>query len=255
MTFRWAPVHHVVDLFHLMMAPDVTLINRHGDELIERARSIAATRFLLETDADVLFSLDSDISFSAEQVFQVCEQAMTHSIVGGLYPTRSTTRCRPAFQLLPDVPVIVGDDPTPIPVRSVGTGFLATHRRVFEAILQATGMQLQQCEGDRPFYPFYFPMVRPRGATWEWVGEDFSFNHRAADAGFKTYLNPAVRLKHYGERAFEFADIAPGPFNYPVRLSLGDDGMLKMEFPTNPEEPANSATLAPPIQPSLVLRP
>jgi hypothetical protein len=226
--YRWCDPQHAANLFELVLQPNVGLIHRGGDELIDRARSIAATRFLLETDADVLFSVDADVVFQPSDAIALCRQALDYSIVGGLYTTRYEQLCIPAVRPFPNRPFIAGADPTPIQVPSAATGFLAVHRRVLEAMVAQDDLPLTTSDDHPPFYPFYLPVV---SETQGWLGEDFSFCLRAQRAGFETYLNPSVVVKHVGSKTFHLEDGLPRPPRTEVpaiRVTMGDDGGFQL---------------------------
>jgi hypothetical protein len=208
-TYHGCDPDHALSVFELLMQPGVSIIYRGDDGILERARSIVATRFLQETDADVLLSIDADIIFRAADAVAIGQQAITHSMVGGIYTMRTPHGPWPVMRMYRDEPVVLSDDPTPIRVPAVGTGFLATHRRVFEAMIDRAGLQLQQSEGASPFYPFYLYAPAQVNGRWQWLGEDIAFCELARRAGFDTYVNPAIRLQHVGRKAFTLDDMLP----------------------------------------------
>lgn len=156
-----------------------------GDGLI-RARN-AAVKHLLSSDAEWLWTLDTDIGFPAGCLARLLAHTGTHRIVSGLYYTVLER----------------GDDgmgapsdwrPLPLAMKRVGNGFqeyggytdglmevdgvgagcLLVHRDVFTSI------------GDDGWYDLL--------GTW---GEDFSFCVRAADAGHKILCDPTIPLTHH----------------------------------------------------------
>lgn len=189
---------HVKCVHELLRSPNLIYDVKWGDALVDRARAIVATRFLRETDADVLVTIDSDIIFNPRDVWQIAAQAVSHDIVAGLYVTRSNTRCIPASHFWPDQPVDMADDPTPVPLRWAAGGFVATHRRVFERL----AADLPLCHASQPyaFYPFYQPFAFDDAESGDtlYLSEDWAFCERARQAGFGVYANPAVRLEHLG---------------------------------------------------------
>lgn len=216
-----------------MLKSPVTYAPAWNDALLCRARSKTATHFLLETGCDVHVSIDSDIVFDPESVMQIARQA--HELggpVAGLYVTRASgSLCRPTSIFEPDVPVELGTDPTPVPIKWAATGFLATPRRVFEALAK----DLPLCHRNEwwRFYPFYQPFwiesERDPGDML-YLSEDFAFCERARQAGFTVYLNPAVRLLHLGQHPFRIEDlgkeIEPA---MPVRMTYQQDGRYRYE--------------------------
>ena len=180
-----------------------------GDALIERARGISATYFMRHTKGDVHLSLDSDIvEFTKDAIDQMCEQAVKYDIVGACYITRSTMRTFPTSHFEEGIPVTFAGDPTPVPIKWAATGCLAVHRRVFEAMAETMPL-LHEADGERAFYPFYQTMVYddPQGGKLL-LSEDYAFCERAAQLGFKSYINPAIRVAHIGQYAHRLEDLA-----------------------------------------------
>lgn len=200
-----------------------------NDALICRARSKTATAFLLDSDDDVHVSLDGDILFEPWQVEQIARQAVEHGMVGGLYVTRSRADARPTSILQTDETVRFADDPTSVPARWLATGFLATHRRVFEALAK----DLPLCHADEPwrFYPFYQPFVAdgPRG-TPIYLSEDYAMVERARAAGFTPHLAPNLRLYHLGLHPFSLEDMAQKPLpEQELLVTYQPDGRYRVE--------------------------
>lgn len=203
---------------------DVKLDIHGGDALVERARSTLATRFLRDTTADVLLTIDSDIVFDPQQALQIAEQAHElKAIVAGVYSTRSWAQAAPA-SMLNDTPIEFGTDPTPVPIRWAANGFMAVDRSVLER-LRDEDPEMALCHTNQgrlfEFYPFY----HTRYATDDQnarilLSEDFAFCEAAWELGIPTYINPAVRLGHIGAQVFRLEHMAwkePPPM--PMRLT------------------------------------
>ena len=127
-TTCWRDIHseHVRCTNQLQRRPEVGYYSiQSGDALISRARAIAATRLLLESDADILVTLDSDILFSSASVVEIAQQAMDHDIVGGIYLTRGGDPPTPACLLEKDVRVDLTGKANLVPIKYAATGFLA----------------------------------------------------------------------------------------------------------------------------------
>jgi hypothetical protein len=207
--WRNVEVGHMKSIQGLMRTPGFAYWPSTGDALIDRARGISATHFLQKTDYDILLSVDSDImGFTPEDTQKMCELAMTHDIVAGVYVCRSPSQTHPASFYLPDVEVFHGFEHEPVEVKWCATGFLAVHRRVFEALAET--LPLLAKSSDHPFYPFYLPMIYEDDDVGEMIelSEDWAFCQRAKEAGFKCYIDPAVRLGHIGTYTYRLEDTA-----------------------------------------------
>ncbi|KKL64746.1 hypothetical protein LCGC14_2161900 [marine sediment metagenome] len=210
--YRTVEARHHASLATLIQRPGVEYMPVMGDALVERSRCISATYFLTESDADVHLSIDSDITdFDTDAALGMCQQTFKHDIVGGIYVTRNTTRTFPTSMFEPGTSVEMSLDPTPFPVRYVATGFMATHRRVFEKLAEDMPL-LHGKDGARAFYPFYIPfIVDDDEGNPILLSEDWAFCHRAKDAGFGTYINPAIRLGHVSQMVFRLEDMFYDP--------------------------------------------
>lgn len=189
---------------------DVVYHPQVGDALVSRARSIVATRFLLNSDADVLLTIDDDIIFRPEDARKICEQALElTAIMVGVYFTRSADRCHPTSAFEVGVPVEFCGDPTPVPIRWGASGFMAIPRRIIEALSE--GMRLTHADNPNwQHYPFYRTMDGDDGCgNLIELSEDYAFCQRTKDIGFGVYANPAVLLGHIGTKVYTLTDAVP----------------------------------------------
>lgn len=200
-----------------------------GDALVSRSRSIAASAFL-RSDADVMISIDADIEFNPIDAISLCQKALEYDIIGGLYMTRNLNT-QPAL-MLPDHEVVFDSNASPVEVQYVSTGFLATTRRPFEALRETLPL-CHQTWGETAFWPFYMPFVK------EWpddgfiyLSEDWAFVERARDVGFPCYLDPSIRLTHWGDHGYTLEDLVrpSKPSVAPLSLTRHSDGSLETKM-------------------------
>lgn len=209
---------------------DATVV---GDALVSRSRSIAASAFL-RSDADVMLTIDSDIWFRPEDAVSLCEKAMEFGVIGALYMTRSLNT-QPALLLPEGESVTFAPGASPVSVRFASTGFMAVHRSVFERLSEGLPLCHQGWSdrgADTSFWPFYMPFTIPwEGDGHMYLSEDWAFCQRAKDAGMGIWLDPSIRLAHYGQTAYTLEDLfrqsKPAPL--PMRLTLNADGALTTE--------------------------
>ena len=241
--WRTVEARHLSALVPLLREPGFAYAPQVGDALIERARSINATWFMNHTDADIHLSIDSDITdFRIDAVKKVCEQAMTHDIVCGLYVTRAgNQRPYPTTVVEEGIDIHMGRDMDDlVPVKWGATGFMATHRRVFEKLSKSLPL-LHKSNGDRAFYPFYQTMIVEYNGEKILLSEDYAFCERAKQAGFGIWANPGVRLGHIGQYPYRMEDMA---MDYPEPQPLvlrRDEKMWSIKSP----EPIAAAEAVP----------
>lgn len=195
-----------------------------GDALISRARSRVASRFLA-SDADVLLTIDGDIMFSPADALKLCEQALARDIVGACYMTRSyppdTAIQLPWARTVTFTPTARLTE-TPY----VSTGFCAVHRRVFEKLTE-TIPHCHTRDGENAFWPFYMPFVVEFEGQHIYLSEDWAMQERARSAGFKVWLDPSVRLGHFGTKLYTIEDafVPARPRAVPTRMRRERSGI------------------------------
>ena len=200
-----------------------------GDALVSRARSIAASAFL-RSDCDVLLTIDTDIWFRAVDAIKLAREAEEYGLIGALYLTRGL-QTQPAL-MLPDKPVVFAPDAAPVETPFISTGFTATSRTVLEALAPTLPLCHQGWTDrgeDTSFWPFYMPYVIPwEGEGNMYLSEDWAFCQRAKDQGFKVWLDPSIRLGHYGNVMLTLEDLlrSSKPSPAPLELTRHSDGSL-----------------------------
>ena len=139
-----------------------------------------------------IFWIDSDMQWDVEDFKTIYQSDL--DVVGGLYATHPNgiVACskfdpegRPAK--MHESEFFMQEEP--VEVFGIGFGFVAMKSGVFE-----------KC--DRPWF-------RIEGIQWEGldfecnVGEDYSWCINARRNGFKTYVDPTVKVKHHKETIYE----------------------------------------------------
>ncbi|MFH1690381.1 MAG: hypothetical protein ABIE42_09120 [Candidatus Eisenbacteria bacterium] len=195
-----------------------------GDALISRSRSVALSRFLLETEADVCFMLDRDIVCVAGEIVETCKIAHREkACVAGLYPKR-TPGMGMTSRLTKDNPdFIVGEDRL-WPAEYLATGFLAIPRCAPRAVVDtfcktsvADSLRVQPFiyapDPAREAWDFFRPVVAPSTMVkgkGEYLSEDWAWSRRASSAGIRQLVWSKPSLVHYGRQGFVPADGLPG---------------------------------------------
>lgn len=142
---------------------------------------------------DKIFWIDSDISWTIDNFKTIYESDL--DIVGGMYQTTPEGRVAVAKFDFDGMPTVVREqdfileDERFIEVYGLGFGFIAMKQGVFEAC-------------SRPWF-FMRPIRWPHLDFDLNIGEDYSFCVNAREAGFKTYLDLNVKVKHHKEIIYE----------------------------------------------------
>lgn len=172
-----------------------------GYSAIDQGRSQMATDALAD-GYDELMWIDADIGFDADAV----ELLRSHELamVCGIYPKKGLREL--ACHVLPETnKMVFGDGGGLQELLYAATGFLLTHRRLYEAM----GKDLPICNErfGRPTVPYFLPMLIPDGAGHWYLGEDFAFSERARRCGFDVMADTRIRLEHVGRHGFSWEEM------------------------------------------------
>jgi hypothetical protein len=170
----------------IMSGRELTALDLHHNDW--ETREVGAGQFTY----DKIFWIDSDIEWDIEQFQKIWESDL--DIVGGLYQSHPNGTVACSFFDEDGLPKKVREPDffmlyEPIEVYGLGFGFIAMKQGVFEG-------------SDRP----WFKIEHLRWPMLEFdtnVGEDYSFCINARRNGFKTYVDPTVRVKHHKSIVYE----------------------------------------------------
>ena len=200
--------------------PKIKIVVWDGDALIDRSRARLATKFMTETDADILFFLDDDIISNTMDLTHMMWKMWQndYDILGGPYVIKSMKEKTFAIRLLEDKrDVQVGKDAPTIPIRYASTGCMGIRRRVFQKMIDKG--TVHRCNPETMnFWPFFMPIEKNLNGKWVYLSEDWAFCERALNLGFKVWCDFSVRLEHIGPYAYDwsnfFNDIKKAPDNF-----------------------------------------
>jgi hypothetical protein len=191
-----------------------------NESLITRARCNMAHQFL-QTDADYLFWIDSDIRFRAEDVIKMLESDV--DVIGGIYPKKEINwetvknaaidgkedlqKYTGSFvvNLLNAEPSVTVPADQPCEVSAIGTGFMLIKRDVFEQLKPHTQTYVSDMShlGGQEIYGFYLDPIDPESKRL--LSEDYFFCHQWRKIGGKVHAAPWCNLGHMGTYLFEGA--------------------------------------------------
>jgi len=180
---------------------------------VQEARNKIVKQFM-DSDADVLFFLDDDISWPAEKALELIE--MDDAVVAGVYPLK---KADPAF------PVVIHTDADDRPLvrhdglisaTGVPGGFLRITRSVIEKLIESYPNQkyadYEEGERTNELYDLF-----PQGVyNGRWVGEDYAFCRLWTDIMGTIWVVPDIDFIHAGfyGNYHEFLLNQPGGSNH-----------------------------------------
>jgi hypothetical protein len=145
----------------------------------------------------VFLMVDDDQEFQprdANRIVTLCREG--HDVIAAAYPVRDGGHL--AFRAWHEDPVMFGDGQEPFEVRWAGTGFFAVHRRVLDAMIPTLPLVFaKQAWSYWPMFHFEVAEDDLTGGLNE-LSEDYGFCELARRLGFKIWIDPQIKLDHYG---------------------------------------------------------
>jgi hypothetical protein len=173
-----------------------------GCSVISSARNILVDEFM-KSDCDSLMFIDSDISFDPNDIFRLLAWTQTKSIVGGVYSVKTVP---PLYYMTlddRDGNVII-DDIGLVKAKSIGTGFMMIKRDVIQELIRChPEWEYHDRKRDQKLVSIFDFKSTPEG----YYGEDILFCDRARAHGFEVWIDPMIKLGHFGMHEFK-ADFA-----------------------------------------------
>jgi hypothetical protein len=174
-----------------------------GIPAVDLARNILATQTLRDGFEELLW-IDDDMSFHPDAVDQI--RSWDLPLVGGVVAKKGQRSFATIFHRRTKR-IHLGADGGLLDVDKTGTGFLLTHRDVYDAI--ARHYELTECRtmGGENVIPFFLPEIVPtEDGNW-YMAEDYAFVERAKNCGFATLVDTSIRLGHIGKYSFTWEDV------------------------------------------------
>ncbi len=176
-----------------------TVWRKYGFSAIDQGRCALAQE-ALDAGFDAIFWIDSDIAFWEYDVDNLINSG--YDFITAPYTVKGWPSLTTEFK--EDLSHInMGEHGRIYEVNYAATGFMYTHRRVYEEIVKHYNMsKVKIWGGQYNVYPVFFPHI---GEENNYLGEDFAFCHRARTAGIKIYSDTRVRLSHIGNFSYSFS--------------------------------------------------
>ena len=192
---------------------------KRGDALITRQRAKVVSDWYRQTDEDVFLMIDDDVVFTEEHAAKVVQLARdTRSVACAAYVVKDGGHL--ACRRFPNQDILFGKDENgidspPVEIMYPATGFMAVHRDVIDAMVNAkdaAGEPLfPYCDAlgdDGAYWPFFDVFsIKWDNGRWENLSEDYAFGEQALRLGFKVWLDPSVILFHMGTFPYNVRDM------------------------------------------------
>ena len=188
--------------------PRFTTVIRQGDALIDRSRSIVASRFIQSDNYDILFFIDDDIIFNPQDLAAMCLKMNTEDIeiLGGTYLKKQDVEPVLTFKGIPGVTYKFGEGAGIQEVIAASTGFLGIKKSALRKMIDSGAVPL--CHpNDLKFYPFFQPQAKLIDGENVYLSEDWAFAIKAKELGIRSYIDGSIKLGHAGRYVYTWDDI------------------------------------------------
>lgn len=178
-----------------------TVWRKYGWSAIDQGRCAIAQE-ALDAGFEYLFWVDADVAFFPYDVCKVL--SLNLPFVTAPYSVKGWPSLTTEFI---DKDIVLGEKGGLYPIKYGATGFMCTHRSVYEKIIEKFNLsKVKIWGGQYEAYPFFFPIIH----EGEYLGEDFAFCKRARDAGFNLVCDTRIRLSHIGRYSYSYEFLKTG---------------------------------------------
>jgi hypothetical protein len=187
-----------------------TVWRKYGWSAIDQGRCAMAQE-ALDQGFEHLFWIDADVAFWPHDVEKIINIGLP--FVSAPYTVKGWPVLTTQFK---DTNVKLGEDGDLYEVNYAATGFMYTHRSVYEKM--ATDLKMEKVKiwgGQYNVYPYFYPLL----IDGEYLGEDFAFCHRLKQIGYKLYSDTTIRLSHIGKYSYSYGFINNGPIKEPKNVN------------------------------------
>lgn len=183
---------------------------KYGWSAIDQGRCAMAQE-ALDHGFEHLFWIDADVSFWPLDVEKIINIGLP--FVSAPYSVKGWPVLTTQFK---DDNVKLGEDGDLYEVNYAATGFMYTHRSVYEKMSHDLNMEKVKIWGGQyNVYPYFYPLL----VNGEYLGEDFAFCYRLKQIGYKLYSDTTIRLSHIGKYSYSYNFLSNGVFNEPKNVN------------------------------------
>ena len=167
--------------------------------ILPKARNTLVQRFMESDCTDLLF-LDSDVTFTHDDIIRILAVSTNRDVVGGIYPRKKADKNLIATVLFDENGNTFNDENGLIEADCIPTGFMLIRRHVFEKLI-----------ANHPEWDYYDEEGREDGVKVKcsavfdfsiqdklYYGEDYTFCKRVRAEGMTVHIDPALLIGHYG---------------------------------------------------------
>ncbi len=193
----------------------IKVYRKYGFSAIDQGRCVMAQQ-AINDGYEHLFWIDSDVAFCEYDIYKVINTAIREkqTFITAAYCVKGwpalTTKFHSDFD-----EIIFGSLGGLYEADYAATGFMYTHVSVYEKIkLKFNLKPVNIWGGQYKVHAWFLPMI----IDDDYVGEDFSFCHRAKKAGITIFCDTTIRLAHIGRYSYSYDFINRGVVEEPKTI-------------------------------------
>jgi hypothetical protein len=209
------PVAHSIepavdDALRVLESLGYTVRRQYGFSAIDQGRCVMAQE-ALDAGYEHLFWIDADVAFWPYDVEKVINSGLP--FLSAPYSVKGWPSLTTEFF---DKEIMLGEAGGLYEIKYAATGFMYTHRSVYEAVVRSENLKRVRIWGGKyEVYPYFLPLILDN----EYIGEDFAFCHRVRQAGIKLFCDTRIRLAHIGKYSYSFSFLRDGVTANPASVS------------------------------------
>jgi hypothetical protein len=178
-----------------------TVWRKYGWSAIDQGRCAMAQE-ALDQGFEHLFWIDADVVFWPYDVEKIIKHGL--EFVSAPYSVKGWPVLTTEFK---DKQIKLGEEGGLYEVNYSATGFMYTHRSVYEKMAKELKMEKVKIWGGQyNVYPYFYPLL----VNGEYLGEDFAFCYRLRQVDVKLFCDTTVRLSHIGKYSYSYNFINTG---------------------------------------------
>lgn len=190
-----------------------------GCSVVSRARNLLVSDFLA-SDCDSLLFIDADMSINPDDIFRLLAWNQTKGIVGGVGCARKLPATYYSKLHKDEDGNIEMDMMGLVRAESIGTGFMMIQRQLIEELVRShPEWEYYDATADRKLHSVFDFKSTPEG----YIGEDYLFCERARAHGFEVWIDPTIKLGHFGIHEFH------GDFGNDILYPMINAAQIKAE--------------------------
>jgi len=193
----------------------IKVYRKYGFSAIDQGRCVMAQQ-AINDGYEHLFWIDSDVAFCEYDIYKVINTAIREkqTFITAAYCVKGwpalTTKFHSDFD-----EIIFGSLGGLYEADYAATGFMYTHVSVYEKIkLKFNLKPVNIWGGQYKVHAWFLPTI----IDDDYVGEDFSFCHRAKKAGITIFCDTTIRLAHIGRYSYSYDFINRGVVEEPKTI-------------------------------------